>query len=373
MTKRRGKKEGGLYRRADGTWCGSFTVGYDEEGRRKRRVVYGKTKTAVQNQLVELQSLSASGGLIDPKRLKVSEYLKHWLEDFARPSVRSSTYASYEIAVRKHIIPYIGYLQLENLQPSHIQQFYRRLEDAKATPRVREYAHVILRRALQQAVRLNLVIRNSCDAVSRPRVPRKSMQCFDSEQAKEFLNAAQGDRFYALYVLALLTGLRQGELFGLQWRDFNLSNSTVFVQRTVYELNGKQEIGEPKTEKSRRRIELPDTCVLSLKAHRQKMLAEGHHNLWVFCDEKGNPLRRSNFRKRSFLKIFEGIDVPKIRFHDLRHTAATLLLTEGVHPKIVQERLGHSQISMTLDTYSHVLPSMQREASAKLDRLFSSS
>lgn len=371
MTKKRGNREGGLYRRADGIWCGSLTVGYDSVGHRKRRVVYGKTKTEVQKKLLELQSASAAGTLADPKRMRLGDYLKHWLDDVARPTIRASTYVSYEITIRLHITPYVGGIFLNNLQPSQLQNFYRQLEEIGASPRKREYVHVVLRQALQQAVKWNYINRNLCDILLRPRVPKKEMRCLNEHQAREFLDLAANDRYYALYLLALTTGLRQGELFGLQWNDIDMTNAALSVQRTIYELNGKQEIGEPKTVKSRRNVEIPDVAVLALKSHRERMLAEGNHALWVFCDSAGNPLRRSNFRKRSFLKLLGGTDLPQIRFHDLRHTAATLLLSQGVHPKIVQERLGHSQISMTLDTYSHVLPSMQREAAAKLNILFS--
>lgn len=372
-TKRRGRNEGSIhFLESKGLWCAQLTTGYDANAARKRRSVYGKTKNEVQKKLLAFQTALATGSLADPKRMRLAEFLKHWLEDVARPAIRATTHASYEITIRLHINPYIGGIQLGILQPGHLQNFYRKLEDAGASPRKREYVHVVLRRALQQAVQWNYLNRNLCDMLVRPRVPQREMQCLNSDQAKELINVAADDRYHALYVLALTTGLRQGELFGLQWSDIDLIGATLSVQRTIYELNGKQQIGEPKTVKSRRKVEIPHMAVLALKKHREKMLAEGHHILWVFCDTDGKPVRRSNFRKRSFMKLIEKANLPAIRFHDLRHTAATLLLSQGVHPKIVQERLGHSQISMTLDTYSHVLPSMQREAASKLDTLLAS-
>lgn len=369
MTKRRGRGEGAIYKKAENLWCAQLTTGYDGNATRKRRYVYGKTKNEVQKRLIELQSTLASGSLADPKRMRVTDYLKHWLEDIARPTIRASTYVRYEGLLRTHVYENIGGIQVSSLQPSHILSLYRKLEITGASARTRQFIHAVLRKALQQAVRLGYIQRNVCDLVTRPRAPKKSMQCWDAQQTNHFLKTAKHDRLFALYVLAFSTGLRQGELFGIQWSDLDLNTQSVSIQRTVYELQGKIEIGEPKTAKGRRKIELPEATIGVLKAHRERMISEGNHSLWVFCDLDGGALRRSNFRKRSFLPLLKDSALPPIRFHDLRHTAATLLLSEGVHPKVVQERLGHAQISITLDTYSHVLPSMQIEAASKLNTL----
>ncbi|MEI6806158.1 MAG: site-specific integrase [Myxococcaceae bacterium] len=370
MTKRRGNREGGLYQRADGVWCASLTIGGNSVGRRKRRVVYGKTKTEVQKKLLELQSSAANGTLTEPRRMKLAEYLKHWLEDIARPSIRASTYVRYDSLIRTHIIPLIGGAALTGLQPSILQNLYTNLEKKGASPRTREFVHAVMHKALKQALRLGYVQRNICDAVQKPRVPRKAMKCWSQEEANLFLSENSDDRFYALYVLALTTGLRQGELFGLKWEDVDFRGPSLAVRRTVIEISGILSTGEPKTAKGRRVVVLPEKVVIALKQHRERMLAEGHHTDWVFCDTKGGPLRKSNFRKNNFLRAVKRAKLPTIRFHDLRHTAATILLSQGVHPKVVQERLGHAQIAMTLDIYSHVLPSMQHEAAQKLNASF---
>ncbi len=202
-------------------------------------------------------------------------------------------------------------------------------------------------------------------------MPRKELRTLNAEEAQRLLEAAKGDRLEALLVLALTTGMRQGELLGLQWEDVDLKTGTVYIRRTLLELKGKLTLGETKSGRNRR-VDLPDIAVETLREHRKRMLAEGHPGPWVFCDTQGGPIRKSNLTRRWFKPLLQRAGLPDIRFHDLRHTAATLLLTLGVHPKIVQERLGHSQISLTLDTYSHVLPSMQREAARKLDTLFES-
>lgn len=370
MTKRRGRGEGAIYKKAENLWCAQLSTGYDGNATRKRRYVYGKTKTEVQKKLAELQSAFAAGSLADPKRMRLVEFINHWLEDVARPTIRISTHARYKVLLKVHLLPHLGGIQISSLEPSHIQNLYKKLEETGASPRTREFVHAVLRKALDQAMKWGYVQRNVCDMVARPRVPKKAMRCWNREEANQFLVFAETRRYYGLYVLALTTGLRQGELFGLRWEDIDFESSSLSVVRTINQVDSKMIIGEPKTAKGRRRVELPEIAIRALKKHREKMLAEGNHKDWIFCTAKGDPIKKNSFRNSSFLPLLKASGLPKIRFHDLRHTAATLLLSQGVHPKVVQERLGHAQISITLDIYSHVLPSMQKEAAAKLDILF---
>lgn len=215
-----------------------------------------------------------------------------------------------------------------------------------------------------------LVIRNACDAVDPPRVAKRTIRPLTAEQVQQLLKAAEKDRFHALYVLAVGSGLRLGEIFGLQWQHVDLKAQALTVCQSLQELNGQLELAEPKTAKSRRRIDLPKTVVDALWKHKKRMLAEGFAAVpWVFCNGHSGPLRRSHFHRQNFKPLLKRAQLPSIRFHDLRHTSATLLLSAGVHPKVVQERLGHSQISVTLDIYSHVLPTMQIEAAGKMDQL----
>jgi integrase len=186
------------------------------------------------------------------------------------------------------------------------------------------------------------------------------MQTLTPEQVRELLDEARKRRLYALYLLAVTTGLRQGELLGLQWSDVDLEDRSIQVRHTLQEYGAELALAEPKTKQSRRRVDLPVFVATELREHRKRMMVEGHPGPWVFCDTAGGPLRKSNLTRRDFRPLLKAAGLPLIRFHDLRHTAATLLLGQGVHPKIVQERLGHSQIAITLDTYSHVLPSWKR-------------
>lgn len=298
--------------------------------------------------------------------------MKSWLEDAARPSIRKSTFYNYEMIVRKHILPYIGGVLLGQLNPGMIQRMLSDLEENKIGARTRQLAYVVLRKALGQAVRWGYLNQNLCERVDRPAVKPRAMQVLNPQETVLFLKAASTDRYYPLFLLAVTTGLRLGELLGLKWADLNTKTRMLSVQRTVYEIKGEFEIGHPKTSKGKRAVILPHVAFRALEKHRLVAKERPSPDSWLFCDTLGGLIRRHNFRKRHFKPILRRAGLPDIRFHDLRHTAATLLLSEGVHPKVVQERLGHAQIGITLDTYSHVLPSMQTEASNKIDSLLSS-
>ena len=200
-----------------------------------------------------------------------------------------------------------------------------------------------------------------------PRVAKKEMKTYTPEQVATLLNAADGHRLGALFVLAVASGMRQGELFGLHWPDFDLEGAVVSVQRGGEEMGNTFTLTEPKSAKGRRRIDLPTVAVKAMWSHKARMLAEGHLDGPVFCDRNGGYLRKSNFIRQVFKPLLRKAGLPEIRFHDLRHTNASLFLAQGVHAKVVQERLGHAQIALTLDTYSHILPTLQRDAAARLD------
>lgn len=373
---RRGRSEGAIYQTADGRWRGSVSLGVDASGRRLRRYVSGRLKREVQEKLQKLQARVATGATLEPSRVTVAEYLDAWLEE--SPPENPNTLASYENACRVHIKPRLGALQLSALRPLHVDAFYAELARAKAGARgssdgarTRENVHAVFHIAMKRAVRLGYLIANPCDAVERPKSERREMSTWTPKHARVFLAAAERDRLAAMYLLAIVAGLRQGELFGLKWPDIDLDAAHVSVQRGLREVKGKHSEGAPKTKKSRRRIELPAIAVEALRRHHTAMRAEFRGRLpeHVFVDTEGGRLRKSNVRRRSFGPLLAAAKVPQIRFHDLRHTCATLLLSEGVHPKVVQERLGHSRIATTLDTYSHVLPTMQAEASGRLETM----
>lgn len=399
MANRRGHGEGSVFRRKDGTWCGVLTIGYDDTGKRRRRYVYSATKAETLEKLTRLQHAKLTGVLGEPTRFTVAAYLHHWLETAARPAIRESTYASYATLIQVHIVPRIGGVALSKLAPVHVQHLLADMEKGGASARRRQMVYRVLSQALRRAVQLGLVTRNACHAVTCPRPVKKTVESLTPEQTEKLLHAAEGDHLQALYVLATTTGMREGELFGLQPKDLDLKNTRLFVCRQLCEQGSRLWLAQPKTAKASREIRLSEIAVKALREHQKRMLAEGNWRVdgFLFCDTIGGALRKSNFLRREWhplcerAGIFEVTQVtdrktgqpvldpatgkPKIRkvfprFHALRHTAATLLLMQGVHARIVQELLGHSSVTITMDTYSHVLPSMGAEAAAKMDALF---
>jgi integrase len=371
---RRGHGEGSIYLRSDGRWAASISV---EDG--KRKTFYGKTGKEVQEQLKTALHQQQQGMLATGPQQKVGQFLIHWLEDVHKQSIRSRTYERYEEIVRLHLVPGIGHHQLQKLSPQHLQSFYtKKLEEGLSTTTVISF-HNVLHKALETAVRWNLLPRNICDLVSPPRRKRFEIQPLGIEQVQQLLAAARGHRLEALFILALASGLRRGELIGLKWQDINFLTGTLQVRRILTrvpsKLPGKGYVeAEPKTEKGRRSILLPPFVIEALKQHRAKQLesklkagsAWQDHD-YVFCTSIGTHLNPTRDILDQLKALLKKAGLPDIRFHDLRHSSATMLLGMGVHPKIVQEILGHSQISMTMDTYSHVLPTMQREAMSKMN------
>jgi integrase len=285
------------------------------------------------------------------------------------------TYVNYRSVINHHLIPALGHVALQKLTPGMLQSLYRQKLDEGLKPPTIAVIHSVLRRALEDAVKKGLVVRNVAKLVTPPRIERHEVQTLTVAQAEKLLEVAHSLALDVLLLVALTTGMRRGELLALRWGDIDFDKGTVFVHRTMTRIAGYKLVeGEPKTKSSRRRIVLPAVAVDALKKHRieqEKLVAAGN---WqdkgiVFCDKNGGffcPVKLL----RWFGRLLKQAGLSHMRFHDLRHSAATILLAAGVHPKVVQELLGHSTIAMTLDTYSHVLPSMQQEAADKMDNLF---
>jgi integrase len=369
---RRGRGEGSLaFRKDKGCWQGAITVGYDAHGKRKRRTVYGKTKREVQDKLTRLQGQKLDGTLGDTCKLTVANYLDQWLDNTARRTVRETTLASYRTLVRLHIHPHIGGVKLIQLTPSHLDALLSRLDEARLSPRRQQMAFGVLRCALNQAVKRGLLLRNACLAIDAPKAEQREMQPLTQEETKRFLGAAEGDRLHALYVLAVTVGMRQGELLALEWDDLDFEERTLFVRRTLNELDGTFVTGPPKTKRGLRRIRLPQVATDALQKHRKRMLVEGRAaSRLVFCDQNGGPLRRQNMQRRSFKPLLKQSRCPNIRFHDLRHTYATLSLAAGVPIKVVSDTMGHSRASVTMDIYAHTLASQEWVSAERMDAAF---
>jgi integrase len=279
-----------------------------------------------------------------------------------KPTVEPNTYGPYERHVRLHITPHVGGLKLARLTKAQIRGWYAALTKAGVSAALQRKVGTTLTIALNQAVNDDLLPGNPALKVRKPKAKKPEMLVFDPDQVAAFLAAARNDRLFALYLTALDSGARPGELFALIWPDIDLEARYLSVTKSLEEINGIQRVKEVKTAKGRRRIDLSPATVAALADHRKDMLAAGFIAGPVFPDTEGGYLRQSNLRKNSFKPILVRAGLPDIRLYDLRHTCATLLLLADVPAKVVSERLGHSSVTLTLDTYSHVLPTMQRRA-----------
>lgn len=360
---RRGNGEGTITRRKDGRWEARYYV--QTANGVKRKVLYGKTRAEVSDKLVKAQSDRIDGIAYDDENMTLGEYIEAWLKGSVFGSVRQSTYDRDTNLVNNHIKPILGGVKLKKLNAAQVQSFYRNRLDAGLSSSTVHKMHDILRRGLTQAVGWHLVPRNVADTVKPPRPAPKEMQALSNAEARRLLEAAGEDRLEALYILAIHTGMRQGELLALRWQDVDLENAVASVRRTLTRSGGKVVFGEPKTKKSRRSIRLTSQAVEALRSHLERQLQDMEilgdryqDQGLVFTTDTGAPINPSNLRQRSLTPLLKRAGLPHMRFHDLRHTCATLLLSRGVHPKFVQELLGHATIAITLDTYSHVMPSM---------------
>lgn len=393
MSPKRGQGEGTIGKRADGRWAARISTGY-KNGKRQRRWVYGKTRAAVAGKLAQLQRDQEGGTLSPPGRVTVSAFLHQWLEDSATQRLRPKTKASYQQIIRLHINPYIGHIPIQKLQPQHLQHWIniltregwkrprtkadeaaRRPEKRGISARTAHYARAILRSALNQAMKWGIVPRNVATLITPPRLVRREMTPLQPEQAHRLIEAADAHRLGTLITAALALGLRQGEALGLQWRDVDLDAGTLHIRHALQRIDKTWTLTEPKSPRARRTIVLPGIVIASLKTHRtmqlEERLAAGkdwREQGFVFTTANGNPLEPSNLT-RVFRALLKAADVPLIRFHDLRHSCATFLLAQGVDPRTIMETLGHSQISLTLNTYSHVLPNLKRDAAKRMHDL----
>ena len=375
MTKKRGNGEGSIYEhKRNGKkvgYRGSYTV-YTPAGP-KRCYVSGKTREEVRQKLAKMIADRDDGLVLDAGGQTVGQYLERWLESSVRGSVRASTHASYKRQVARYIIPTFGRVKLGKLTPAHVQHLYRDMQDRGLSARTIQYTHAVLHRALKQAKRWGIVNRNVAEDVDRPQLVRDEIRPLDHEQTRRLLQAAEGDRLQALYVVAVTAGLRPGEMLALRWSDVDLESGTLRINRALS--NG--EVAATKTPRSRRKIELSNTARAALRTHRKRQLEEQMQKagLWknhglVFPSTVGTPLSHRNL-VRSFKTLLKRADLPLgTRLYDLRHTCATLLLNNNVHPKYVQELLGHASISQTLDTYSHVLKGMDGGIGDAMDEAF---
>lgn len=366
--------KGRIEKRAPGVYKLIVEMGEDAMGRRHRRcfTVHGTLRQA-EKELAKIVREIDTGAFCDAARISVGEYLDRWLEDYGRHKLAARSLERYQSIVTQHMRPAIGCITLGKLRPAHIQNLYGVWLTEGLSPSTVQKHHAVLHAALDSAVRLQMLPSNPTDAVDVPKARRREMQALDELQTAELLQAAKGKPLYAPVFVAVSTGLRRGELLGLRWQDVDLDAGALSVVRTIEEVGGQITFKDPKTPKSRRRVSLgPSVIEVLRQLHKEhaetRLLCGSGYNPdgLVFVDADGAPWRPLRLTD-SFGRLAKRAGFPRLRLHDLRHTHATQLLRAGVHVKVVSERLGHANISTTLDTYSHVLPGMQEDAVALHD------
>ncbi len=383
-SRHRGHGEGTIYQRADGRWCSQVTIGTNPKtGKPKRKTFYGRTRREVAEKLAKVQRELTTGLYIEPSEISLGTWLDKWLTEYKKPQLKQSTFEDYEMLIRVHIRPALGNIPLAKLQPHMLQAFYNdKLESGRhdgkggLSTRTVRYFHAVIRQALEQAVKEGILPRNVADATNPPVVKNKPMQPLTEEELLSIFEAAKGDRYFAAYVLVATTGMRRGELCGLCWDCVDLEQGTATVRRQLLVFKDGLSLEDTtKSKRGRRSIALTDDAARELRAHRRRQAQERllmgqayQDNNLVFAREDGTPTDPREFTKR-FQRILKRAGLPVVRLHDLRHTHASLLLSRGVHPKIVQERLGHASIRMTLDLYSHLAPGLDEAAAATLNGL----
>lgn len=356
-------------------------LGRDSEGKRKQKWFNGyKTKKEAEKALTTVLHQLQNNTYIEPSKLTVADYLTNWLETYVDVNLSPTTIAGYRVNIIKHVIPKLGNIQLQKLQSYHIQELYNekllkgRIDNTGGlSAKSVVYIHRVLRKALQQAVKMQLLQRNVADFIELPKVKRFNPTILNDTQIQNMLNAIRETSYYLPVLLAIFAGLRRGEVLGLRWCDIDLEKKTIAIFQNVIPTSSGVIITTPKTEKSNRTILLSESIIVEILKHKEgqedikKELAEiyQNHDL-INCRMDGTPLNPSTFSS-DFADILKKHGLPHVRFHDLRHINATLMLKNKIPAKVASERLGHSSIGITLDLYSHVLSEMQQEAVDKLD------
>ncbi len=380
--KRRGNNEGVIYKRTDGRWEGKLTLG---DGSRKS--LYGKTRADVQREMTAMRrELDLGLPVQRDGRVRLTDWLEDWLAR-VRPSIKPLTHARYAEIIRHVPAASLGRTALAKVTSAQVERLYADLLASGLSSTTVHAVHNVLHHSLSDAVRKGIVARNICDVVDAPTPRRSQVQALTITQSHALLAAAAGDHLEALYVLALTTGMRQGELLALHWRDVDMETGVLQVRGTLHRVPGVSVsamgaksglvISDPKTDHSRRPVRLSALAIEALRKHHvrqaEERLALGE--TWqdldlVFCNSIGRPCEARNVIRTSYGPLLKRAGIPHVKFHALRHSAATLLLSQGVHPKIVSDMLGHSTIALTMDVYSHVTLDMQHEAAETMDRLF---
>ncbi|MFC1995738.1 tyrosine-type recombinase/integrase [Chloroflexota bacterium] len=370
---------GHIVQRAKNSYSLKFSIGKDPTtGKPKNKwvTVHGGKKDA-EKKLSELLHQLDTGSYIQPGKTTVAEYLERWLVDYAKHNLSPRTVEGYEKIARRYLIPALGGNILTNLKPEHLQKFYSQELQRNLSPQTVRHHHTMIHKALRDAVGWGLLTLNVADAVKPPKAQPIEMQAWCENEVIQFLEAAKSTPYYEIFYLALFTGMRRSELLALRWQDIDFILGQIYINRSVHVLKGgKVHFRTPKTAKGKRTIDLTPSTMLTLNEYRKKKEAEALmldkpilDNDLLFGDLRNKPILPDTL-SHNWLKVVRKVGLKVIRLHDARHTHASLMLKQGVHPKIVQERLGHASIQITLDTYSHVTSGLQQAAANNFDRAF---
>ena len=363
-------------------WYYVLDVGTDPKtGKRKQKWFSGfNTKREAERAMAKkIAEIMLKGDYVEPKRIPFRNLLKDWLEYHVKHRTSPKTMETYKYLISRHIVPQIGDLAIDKLSPYHLQKLYSDLLDhekdagKKLSKTTVHHIHRICYGALKWAVQMRMIPHNVAENVTPPQRNKQEIKTWTQEEVNRFLEEAKKEWLYPLFFVAVATGLRRGELLGLKWGDVDLDQGTLSIRRTVQRTGAGLIVREQtKTDNSRRTVSISPATVELLNKHQRKQAEQlkllGKKSDFVFTNTLGNILEPRKVNQ-VFDRIIRRAGLPKIRFHDLRHTHATLLLQQGVHPKIVSERLGHANIGITMDIYSHVIPSMQRKAAKMFDQI----
>jgi integrase len=365
--RRRSQGEGSVFRRSDGKWRGVLDLGWTD-GRRTRRWVFGATEREVLAKLAELREAQRRGQNLSARRYTFGQWLEEWLSVKRRQGTRASTLRGYEWLIRQHIRPGLGGIRLDKLTPTDIRHLVERKAESGLSAQSVRLMHALIRNALADAEREELVHRNVAKQVRPPVTQREEVRVLTVEDARRLVGVIRGDRFEALWVCALTLGLRKGELLGLRWSDIDFGDATLTVRQALQRVGGHLVLVEPKTARSRRVVPVPPPTLAALCGHRRRQKADqlAAGPAWrdtdlVFATHLGGPLEPRNVN-RSWYAIRSRAGLTGFRLHDLRHSCASFMLAAGASPRTVMKTLGHSQIGLTMNTYTHVLPEIERAA-----------
>jgi integrase len=377
MPKKRGQGEGSIYQMQDGRWRAAVTIGKGADGKLKRKVFTAATRHEVADELKKALRDQQRGVNIMPDRVTVQAYLQRWLADIVKPTCSFKTYTTYRDLSDKHIVPTFGPMLLVKVTTPEIQRFLNEKHEAGLSPKTVKHIRDCFRAALNVAVNdWDLIPKNPASKARPPDQVERPMQVFDPGQAQAFLRLVENHRLQALFSLAICLGPRQGEVLGIRWENVILDSGVLTIDGALKRVEGKLIKGKTKKECSNRTIVLPAVTVSALRRHQARQNQERtwagerwKETGYVFTTKIGTPIERRNLL-RDWYKLMTGSGLPRIRFHDLRHSAATLLFAQGVHPRTVMEILGHKDLKTTMRIYGHVLDQMKRDAAAKMDELF---